>query len=337
MKNAKVKPIKAKLGMARAVAGNILQRANAVLAGIFTATAEYPNPPVDMATFKLSVDTLSSDITAALDGGGQKAIAQRNHQMEVVNKLLGQLAHFAEANCKDDMTTFLKSGFEAVSTTKSPSQPLSQFIRKIDQGPNSGQLLVRIVAVPGASSYDLRWAPLGTGGTPGPWTNQLLNKTRPPMSIAGLTAGTTYVFQVRSFGDSGYLDETVRTRGRGPCRLSPQNPLRLSNITETQPDILLSKPRSDFYSAQHPTGDDVYLVLEVSDTTLRYDRDRKLPLYAKSGVPEVWIENLQSDVLLVYRNPEQDRYLTSLTFRRSEQISVAAFPEIFFEVDHLIG
>ncbi len=127
------------------------------------------------------------------------------------------------------------------------------------------------------------------------------------------------------------------TKLGGRILLSPQNPLRLSNITETQPDILLLKPRSDFYSSQHPTGDDVYLVLEVSDTTLRYDRDRKLPLYAKSGVPEVWIENLQSDVLLVNRNPEQDRYLTSLTFRRSEQISVAAFPEIFFEVDHLIG
>jgi hypothetical protein len=205
MTDTKVKPIKAKLGMTRAVAGNVLQRANAVLAGIFTATTEYPNPPVDMATLKSNVDTLSSDITAALDGG-QKAIAERNHQVQVVNKLLRQLAHYAEANCKDDMTTFLKSGFEAVSTTKSPSQPLSQFIRKIDQGPNSGQLLVTIVAVPGASSYELRWAPLGTGGTPGPWTNQLLNKTRPPMSITGLTPGTTYIFQVRSFSDSGFSD-----------------------------------------------------------------------------------------------------------------------------------
>jgi hypothetical protein len=83
---------------------------------------------------------------------------------------------------------------------------LSQFIRKIDQGTNSGQLLVTIVAVPGASSYELRWAPLGTDGTPGPWTNQLLNKTRPPMSITALTPGTTYVFRVRSFSDSGFSD-----------------------------------------------------------------------------------------------------------------------------------
>src|SRR5712691_8613860 len=77
--------------------------------------------------------------------------------------------------------------------------------------------------------------------------------------------------------------------------LNAQNPVRLSNITEPQPDILLLKPRADFYSSRHPVGEDTYLVLEVSDTTLRYDRDRKVPLYAKSGVPEVWIEHLQAN------------------------------------------
>jgi hypothetical protein len=205
MTNTKAKPIKAKLGLVRAAAGAVLQRANAVLAGIFAATADYPNPPVDMATFKSNVDGLSSDITAAMDGG-QKAIAQRNHQVEVVINMLRQLARYAEVNCRDDMTTFLKSGFEAVSTTRSPFQPLSQFIRKIDPGTNSGQLLVTIVAVPGASSYELRWAPLGSGGTPGPWTNQLVGKTRPPTTITGLTPGTAYEIQVRSFSDSGFSD-----------------------------------------------------------------------------------------------------------------------------------
>jgi hypothetical protein len=154
---------------------------------------------------------LSSDITAALDGG-QKAIAQRNHQAEVVIKMLRQLAHYAEANCKDDMTTFLKSGFEAASTTKSPSQALSLFIRKIDQGTNSGQLLVTIVAVPGASSYELRWAPLGNGGTPGPWTNQTVGKTRPPTSITGLTPGVTYCF--RSVPSAIPVSPTGATRWR---------------------------------------------------------------------------------------------------------------------------
>ena len=119
--------------------------------------------------------------------------------------------------------------------------------------------------------------------------------------------------------------------------LSPQNPIRLSNITEPQPDIVLLKPRPDFYGSKHPSGDDTYLVLEVSDTTLRYDRDRKGPLYAKAGVPEVWIEDLRSNKILVLRNPEKDRYLQSLTFQRGEQIVIAAFPEIAFQVDDLIG
>ena len=119
--------------------------------------------------------------------------------------------------------------------------------------------------------------------------------------------------------------------------LSPQNPVRLSNITEPQPDIQLLKPRADFYGSRHPVAEDTYLVLEVSDTTLRYDRDRKLPLYAKSGVPEVWIEDLEANQILVYRKPRGKRYLTSMIFNRGQQISLGAFPEISFNVDDLIG
>jgi Uma2 family endonuclease len=119
--------------------------------------------------------------------------------------------------------------------------------------------------------------------------------------------------------------------------LSPQNPVRLSNITEPQPDILLLKPRADFYGSKHPVAEDTCLVFEVSDTTLRYDRDVKLSLYAESGVPEVWIEDLQLNQILVYRKPKGKRYLTSLEFRLGEEVSLAAFPEISFTVDDLIG
>ena len=83
---------------------------------------------------------------------------------------------------------------------------MSQFIRKIDQGKISGLLLVTIAAVLGALTYELRWAPVGTGGVPGTWTNQTVGKTRPATPIAGLTPGTTYAFQVRSFSNSGHSD-----------------------------------------------------------------------------------------------------------------------------------
>src|SRR5437879_11855862 len=104
MSKTKTKPIKAKTGLTKTAPADVLSSANAVLNGISADTADYPNPSVDMATFKANIDTLSSDITAALDGG-KKAIAQRNHQVEVVIRMFRQLAHYVEANCKDDVTT----------------------------------------------------------------------------------------------------------------------------------------------------------------------------------------------------------------------------------------
>src|SRR5579862_9724808 len=110
-------PIKASLGFKRSSANDVLVRVNAVLAGVFTDNIDYPNPPVDQATLKSQADALSAGISAALDGG-RKAIAERVHQKEIVIKSLRQIGHYVEENCKDDMTIFLKSGYDAVSTTR---------------------------------------------------------------------------------------------------------------------------------------------------------------------------------------------------------------------------
>ena len=85
--------------------------------------------------------------------------------------------------------------------------------------------------------------------------------------------------------------------------VSNQTPLRLSNYTEPVPDVLVLKPVADFYASRECRPDDVFFLVEVSDTTLRYDRNIKLPRYAAAGVCEVWIEDLKNDLLLVYRNP----------------------------------
>jgi len=119
--------------------------------------------------------------------------------------------------------------------------------------------------------------------------------------------------------------------------LSVQNPILLSRDTEPQPDIVLAIPRDDYYSGQRISPADTFLVLEVSDTTLRYDRNRKMPLYAKWGVPEVWIENLQNDVILAYRDLVQGTYATALTLHRGDSISLAAFPDVVFTIDELLG
>ena len=123
----------------------------------------------------------------------------------------------------------------------------------------------------------------------------------------------------------------------GKAIVSIQNPVVLSRITEPQPDVVLVRPRDDYYASERMSSEHTFLVIEVSDTTLRYDRNRKLPLYAKSGVPEVWIEDLQGDVILVFRDPGPKTYATFLVFRRGDSISLLAFPDIAFKVEDLLG
>src|SRR5436309_1828637 len=85
-------------------------------------------------------------------------------------------------------------------------------------------------------------------------------------------------------------------RLRGRAVISPQNPFRISARSEPLPDFQLLRPRADFYR-RHPEPPDVLLVVEVSDTTLAYDQRVKIPLYARSGVPEVWIVDIRADLV----------------------------------------
>jgi len=119
--------------------------------------------------------------------------------------------------------------------------------------------------------------------------------------------------------------------------VSPQNPVRLSNWTEPQPDLAVFKPRADFYAAARPTLDDILLVVEISDTTFRVDRNIKVPHFAASGIPEVWIEDLKKNVLLIFRDPLRGHYETTLTLRAGDFVSPLAFPDIRFAVHELLG
>lgn len=202
---AKAKMIKAALGFTKSSANDVVNRANAVLGGVFVDKEDYSNPPVDQATLKTQVDALSGGITDALDGG-KKAIAQREHQKEVVIKSLRQLGHYVEENCNDNMSIFLKSGFQPVSTVRTLSPPLSASIRKIAPDDNSGQVKVTLVAQPGAFSYQLRWSPVVQGATPANWIELPVGRAKSPVLVTGLTPGTAYAFQVRAVINSGYTD-----------------------------------------------------------------------------------------------------------------------------------
>ncbi len=119
--------------------------------------------------------------------------------------------------------------------------------------------------------------------------------------------------------------------------VSVQNPIQLSATSEPQPDLALLRYRDDFYAKAAPTPADVLLLIEVSDTTLAYDRQEKLPRYALAGVPEVWITNVDGQAVERYSDPQGNQYATKQTFKRGQSIGVLALPQIMVAVDNIFG
>lgn len=116
-----------------------------------------------------------------------------------------------------------------------------------------------------------------------------------------------------------------------------QGPLRLADITEPQPDLQLLAPQDDFYAAGHPSQYEALLVVEVADTSLRFDRDEKAAIYARRGVGELWIIDVTGERVLVRRGPSADGYRESLTVTRGHTLAPEAFPDIVVSTDNLLG
>jgi Uma2 family endonuclease len=100
-----------------------------------------------------------------------------------------------------------------------------------------------------------------------------------------------------------------------------QNPLRLDDVNEPEPDIAILRPRADFYTTGHPGPADVLLVIEVADTSLAYDLGTKVPLYARHGIPEVWVIDAATRRTRVFRQPTGGRYADELSVEPHEPLS----------------
>ena len=116
-----------------------------------------------------------------------------------------------------------------------------------------------------------------------------------------------------------------------------QNPIELSDRTEPQPDVVLLEPRPDYYQSQHPTASAVLLLVEVSDSTVDFDRKVKIPIYARSQIQEVWLVALVEECIEVYRQPTANGYSLVEKFGRGRQLSPSAFPDFDVSVDFVIG
>ncbi len=103
-----------------------------------------------------------------------------------------------------------------------------------------------------------------------------------------------------------------------------------------RPDIAILHPRDDFYTHGHPMPADVFFLIEVSDTTLSYDRKVKLPLYARAGIPEVWIVDLGTNRIERHTEPVEGSYRLVKRMRRGQAITSIALPALTVPVDQII-
>jgi Uma2 family endonuclease len=101
--------------------------------------------------------------------------------------------------------------------------------------------------------------------------------------------------------------------------------------------LAVLKPRSDFYAARHPQPADVLLIVEVADSSRAFDREVKVPLYARAGIPEVWVVDIIDEILEVHHEPVRGMYRQVDRLRRGQRVRIAAFPGFSFRIADIIG
>jgi len=119
--------------------------------------------------------------------------------------------------------------------------------------------------------------------------------------------------------------------------VAAQNPIVLNNNSEPQPDVALLKRRDDFYQTAHPQAEDIFLVIEVADSTVMYDREEKIPLYAAANIIEVWLVDINQKIVEVYQQPTTAGYQVMEKFSQGGSLSILAFPDVNIAVNKILG
>ena len=133
------------------------------------------------------------------------------------------------------------------------------------------------------------------------------------------------------------LDELIRMALGRTVIVRVQNPVMLNDYSAPQPDITILKRRDDFYRNGKPRPEDVLLVIEVSDSTLNYDRRVKVPLYARAGIPEMWIVNIVDERVELFADLSGGVYRTTVTFSRGEEVQSRSLAALRLGVSKIFG
>jgi len=155
--------------------------------------------------------------------------------------------------------------------------------------------------------------------------HELINGEIREMSPIGIkhavcVARTTRYFQIK-LGDRAFV--------------WTQNPIILNDYSQPQPDLAILKWRDDFYASALPTPDDILLIIEVADSTIAYDRDVKSPLYAANGIPEMWLFDVNQQIIEGYAQPSPSGYKRMQRYEQGDSLSINAFPEVIFNWESL--
>jgi len=104
--------------------------------------------------------------------------------------------------------------------------------------------------------------------------------------------------------------------------LRVQDPVVLSDYSEPEPDLAIVKRRKDFYVNAHPSGPDIYLIIEIADKSLSFDREYKRKYYAESSIPEYWIINIQDEEIEIFKEPADGDYKSKEVIKRGDNVSI---------------
>lgn len=116
-----------------------------------------------------------------------------------------------------------------------------------------------------------------------------------------------------------------------------QDPIQIKDFSEPEPDILLLKQREDFYYNQLPQPEDVFLLIEVADSTLDFDKNVKLPIYSEAGIKEYWIVDINNNQILIHSIPEGKLYKNIKIATASDHVNCSSFPNISIAVKDILG
>jgi Uma2 family endonuclease len=133
------------------------------------------------------------------------------------------------------------------------------------------------------------------------------------------------------------LIQLFAERLRGRALLDAQNPILLDDGTRPEPDVSLLRLPASLYRRRLPTSSDVLLIIEVSDITLDYDRETKARLYARAGIPELWVLDLNGERLIVSRGLENGEYTHIESLKAGATIAPTAFPDVVLSVNEILG